>query len=329
MRHELIRGEKTINLKPKIAIIGCGNVGTRFAYVLTIKGLARQIVMVDIDRKRVEGEVMDISHGAPYVSPVKIDAGDYPDIKDSDIVVVTAGRNQRPNETRIDLIKGNLHLYEKIIPEIMDFAPSAKFLIVSNPVDILSYAAFKISGKSENEVFGAGTVLDTARFKYLLGKKCNVNPQNVHAYILGEHGDSEFAVWSSAMIGGMLIKDYCVMCDNKEFCNKEEELSQIFEEVRNSAYEIIKRKGETSYGIGLALAQIIQAILNDENTILPVSTLIRDFLGINNVYLGLPAIINKSGVSQVLKIALNKKEEENFKKSAQKLRNVIEEVGLD
>ena len=318
-----------INLKPKISIVGCGNVGTRFAYVLTIKGLARHIVMVDIDKKRVEGEVMDISHGAPYISPVKIDAGDYPDIQESDIVVITAGRNQRPNETRIDLIKDNIRLYEKIMPEIMDFAPSAKFLIVSNPVDILSYAAFKLSEKPENEVFGSGTVLDTARFRFLLGKKCDVNPRNVHAYILGEHGNSEFAVWSSAMIGGILIKDYCLICNKREFCDNEKELSNIFEEVRNSAYKIIEKKGETSYGIGLALARITQAILHDENTILPVSSLVRDYLGITNVYLGLPAIINKLGVSRVLKIVLNSKEEDYFKKSAQKLRNVIEQVGLD
>lgn len=318
-----------MNLKPKISIVGCGNVGTRFAYVLTIKGLARHIVMVDIDKKRVEGEVMDISHGAPYIPPVKIDAGDYPDIQNSDIIVITAGRNQRPSETRIDLIKDNIHLYEKIIPEIMDFAPSAKFLIVSNPVDILSYAAYKLSKKPENEVFGSGTVLDTARFRFLLGKKCNVNPRNVHAYILGEHGESEFAVWSSAMIGGILIKDYCLMCNKKEFCDDEKELDQIFEDVRNSAHNIIERKGETSYGIGLALAQITQAILRDESTILPVSSLVRNYLDINDVYLGLPAIINKSGVSRVLKIALSSKEENNFKKSAQKLISVIEQVGLD
>ena len=317
------------NLKPKISIIGCGNVGTRFAYVLTIKGLARHIVMVDIDKKRVEGEVMDLSHGAPYISPVKIDAGDYPDIKDSDIVVITAGRNQHPNETRIDLIKDNIRLYEKIIPEITDFAPSATFLVVSNPVDILSYAAYKFSGKPENEVLGSGTVLDTARFRYLLGKVCDVNPRSVHAYVLGEHGDSEFAVWSSAMIGGILIKDYCLMCNKKELCDNEAALSRIFEEVRDSAYKIIERKGETSYGIGLALAQITQAILGDENTVLPVSVLVNNYLGINNVYLGLPAIINKLGVSGKLKIALNEEEEDYFKKSAQKLRSIIERFGID
>jgi len=272
---------------------------------------------------------MDISRGAPYISPVKNDAGDYPDIQDSDIVVITAGRNQRPNETRIDLIKDNIHLYEKIIPEIMDFAPYAKFLIVSNPVDILSYTAFKLSEKPENEVFSSGTVLDTARFRHLLGKRCDINPRNVHAYILGEHGDSEFAVWSSAMIGGILIKDYCLMCNKRELCDSEKELSHIFEKVRNSAYKIIERKGETSYGIGLALAQITLAILHDENTILPVSSLVRNYLGINNVYLGLSAIINKLGVSLVLKIALNSKEEDYFKKFAQKLRNVTEQVGLD
>lgn len=318
-----------INLKPKISIIGCGNVGTRFAYALIIKGLVRHIVMVDIDKKRVEGEVMDLSHTGPYVLPVKIEAGDYSDIENSDLVVITAGRNQRPNETRIDLIKDNIKLYEKIIPEIMYITPSAKFLIVSNPVDILSYATYKFSEKSENEVFGSGTVLDTARFRYLLGMKCNINPQNIHAYIIGEHGDSELAVWSSAMFAGILIKDYCLNCNKRKFCDNEKELNQIFVEVKTSANKIIERKGETSYGIGLALAQITQAILHDENTILPVSSLVRDYLGINNVYLGLPAILNKLGVSSVLKLDLNSEEEYYLKNSAQKLRNVIEQIGLD
>lgn len=317
------------NLKPKITIVGCGNVGTRFAYVLAIKGLARQIVMVDIDTRRVEGEALDISHGAPYILPINIEVGDYPDILGSDIVVISAGRNQRLNESRLDLIKDNIEIFKKIIPMIIKYAPTAKLLIVSNPVDILTYAAYKLSGKPANEVFGSGTVLDTARLKYLLGKKFNVNPQNVHAYILGEHGDSEFAAWSSALIGGVLIKDYCLLSDRCEFIENDEELLHIFEEVRNSAYEIIERKGETSYGIGLALAQITKAILNDENTILPVSSLVSNFLGISDVYLSLPAIMNTNGVSNVLKIPLNSKEQFLLKKSAQKLRAIIKQVGLN
>jgi L-lactate dehydrogenase len=259
---------------PKISIIGCGNVGIRYAYALIIKGIAREIVLVDIDRKRLEGEVMDLSHTAPYTSPVDIIAGDYEDIVDSDIIVITAGRGQKPGETRLDLVNKNVELFKEIIPKIKKQAPQSIYLIVSNPVDILSYVTYKISKKPKYEVLGSGTTLDTARFRYLLAKNCHVNANNVHAYILGEHGDSEFAVWSSAMIGGILIKDYCDMCKFVDIQDSDKIFRRIFEEVKNSAYEIIQRKGETSYGIGLALTRISQAIVNDENTILPVSTLI-------------------------------------------------------
>jgi L-lactate dehydrogenase len=314
---------------PKISIIGCGNVGTRYAYALIIRGIARQIVMVDIDHKRLEGEVMDLSHTAPYTSPVSIIAGTYDDIADSDIVVITAGRNQKPGETRLDLVKKNVELYKQIIPEIQNQAPKAIYLIVSNPVDILSYTAHKISGKPQNEVFGSGTTLDTARFRFLLAKHCNVNPQNVHAYILGEHGDSEFAVWNSAMIGGILIKDFCEMCKFVDLSNSDKKFQAVFENVRDSAYNIIEKKGETSYGIGLALTRISQAITNDENTILPVSVLIQDFYGINDLYLSLPSIINRNGVQQILKIELNDEEVKNFKYSANKVKEVVSKLDFN
>jgi len=315
-------------LKPKVAIIGVGNVGTRYAYALTIRGLARQIILVDIDKKRAEGEVMDLSHGAPYVSPVEIIAGDYPDIADSDLVVITAGKKQKPGETRLDLAKDNVTLYKRIIPEIVKYAPQAILLAVTNPVDVLSYAAYRFSGKPAKEVISSGTVLDTARFRFLLAQHCQVDPRNVHAYILGEHGDSEFPVWSRAMIGGMLFSDYCPLCKRADTCRREEELRHIFVAVRDSAYEILERKGETSYGIGLALVRITQAILNDENAILPVSSLVDGYLGISDVYLSLPSVINRSGVREVLKIQLNGEEEEAFKNSAQALKKVIKEVGL-
>jgi L-lactate dehydrogenase len=316
------------SLKPKVSIIGCGNVGTRYVYALIIKGLARQIVMIDINKKRLEGDVMDLSHGAPYVPPVDIIVGDYPDIKDSDLIVISAGRGQRPKETRLDLIKDNIRLFREIIPRVVEVVPSAILLIATNPVDILSYAAYKISGKPSNEVIGSGTVLDSARFRYLLGRCCNIDPRNVHAYILGEHGDSEFPVWSIANIGGTLIKQYCPICENSKECNSENKLQNIFEEVRNIAYDIIDRKGETSYGIGLALARITQAILKDEQTILPVSTLIENYLGIEDIYLSLPAILNKSGIKKVLNIKLNAEEQESFIKSAQKMKEYIEKVDL-
>ncbi|MCJ7645403.1 L-lactate dehydrogenase, partial [bacterium] len=177
-------------LKPKVSIIGCGNVGMRYAYALLLKGVVRQIVLVDVDRKRLEGEVMDLSHGAPYISPVEIIAGDYPDIKNSDLVVITAGRKNRPGQTRLDLAKDNVELYRKIIPEIVKYASYSILLIVTNPVDVLSYTAYKLSSKPANKVIGSGTVLDTARFRFLLGRQCEVDSRNIHAYILGEHGDS-------------------------------------------------------------------------------------------------------------------------------------------
>jgi len=314
---------------PKISIIGCGNVGTQYAYALIIRGMARQIVMVDIDRKRLEGEVMDLSHTAPYTEPVSIIAGNYEDIVDSDIVVITVGRNQKPGETRLDLVKKNVELYKQIIPEIQNQAPKAIYLVVSNPVDILSYATYKISGKPENEVFGSGTSLDTARFRFLLAKNCNINPQNVHAYILGEHGDSEFAVWNSAMIGGMLIKDFCKIRKFVDLSDSDKKFQALFEEVRDSAYQIIEKKGETSYGIGLALTRISQAIINDENTIMPVSVLIQDFCEINDLYLSLPSIINRNGVQEALKIELSSEEVKNFKYSATKIKDVIKNINFD
>ncbi|TFF84232.1 MAG: L-lactate dehydrogenase [Promethearchaeota archaeon] len=314
---------------PKISIIGCGNVGTRYAYALTIKGIAREIVMVDIDRKRLEGEAMDLSHTAPYTSPVDIIAGDYNDIEGSEMVVITAGKNQKPGESRIDLVHKNVDLFKKIIPKIHEYSPKSIYLVVSNPVDILSYVTFRLSGKPKNEVLGSGTTLDTARFRYLLAKYCQINARNVHAYILGEHGDSEFPVWSSAMIGGMLIKDYRKMCQFSNLGESDEQLSYIFEKVKNSAYKIIDRKGETSYGIGLALARISQAIINDENTILSVSTFIEDYYGIDDLYLSLPSVINKNGIKRTLKIGLDDEEVNKFRFSANKIKDIIQKININ
>jgi L-lactate dehydrogenase len=323
-----MKGVDMENLKPKVSIIGCGNVGMRYAYALMIKGIARQIVIVDLDKKRLEGEVMDLSHGAPYISPVKVTAGDYPDISGSDLVVVTAGKKQQPGQSRMELVRDNVGLFRKIVPEIVKYAPEAILLVVTNPVDVLAYAAYKISGKPAAQVMSSGTVLDTARFRFLLSEHCGVDPHNIHAYILGEHGDSEFAVWSKAMIGGVLFKEYCSVCSSSKFCHREDHFKAIFEEVRNSAYKIIEKKGETSYGIGLALTRITQAILNDENAILPVSSLVEDYLGISDVFLSLPAIVNRSGTKGILRLDLDQSEQAAFKKSAAAVKQVIQESGL-
>ncbi|MCM8797763.1 MAG: L-lactate dehydrogenase, partial [Candidatus Omnitrophica bacterium] len=274
--------EQINELKPKVSIIGCGNVGIRYAYALMIKGIARSIVLVDVDRRRLEGEVMDLSHGAAYIHPVEVVAGGYPDITDSDVVVITAGRKQLPGQSRIELAKDNVEIYKKIIPEIIKYSFGSLILVVTNPVDVLSYAAYKFSQKPAQEVIGSGAVLDTARFRFLLAKHCKVDSRNIHAYILGEHGDTEFPVWSKAIIGGVLFKDYCYICKNVPFCRQKEEFDKIFIEVRDSAYKIIERKNETSYGIGLALVRITEAILNNENAVLPVSSLVKEYLGVND-----------------------------------------------
>ena len=314
--------------RPKISIIGAGNVGVRFAYSLMIKGLARQIVMYDINRKRLEGEVMDLAFGEPFVKPVEIIAGDYSDMAGSDIVVITAGLAQKPGQTRLDLVKGNVDLLKKIIPQIMKYSPESILMVVSNPVDILSYAAYKISGKPSHQVIGSGTVLDTARFRSLLARKFQVDSRNIHAYILGEHGDSEFAVWSQAIIGAVPLRNYCKMSGRQ--CGKTcpEGCMDILDDVKNSAYEIIERKGETSYAIGLGAVRISQAIIGNENSILPISALVEDYMGINDVYLSLPAIVNSNGVREILKLELNDEERNDFLKSAKTLKEVIKEVGI-
>lgn len=313
-------------LKPKISIIGAGNVGIRYAYCLMIKGLARSIVILDIDKKRAEGEVMDLASGMPYLSPVEIRVGDYQDLVDSDIVVITAGKKQKPGQTRIDLVKDNVAVYKEIIPQVTKYAPQAIFLIVSNPVDVLAYAAYKISGKPSNEVISSGTVLDSARFRWLLSKHCNIDSRNIHAYILGEHGDSEFPVWSKAMIGGVLLKDYCPVCHGCD--NPKSQLDFIYNEVKNFAYQVIEKKGETSYGIGLAMVRITEAILKDENSILPVSCLVKDYYNVSDVYMSLPAIVNKRGVEKVLPLSLDEEEIILLKKSAEVIKSIISQSGL-
>ncbi len=315
-------------LKPKVSIIGAGNVGLRYAYALMISGTARRILLVDVNRERLEGEVMDLNHGAPYISPVEVVAGDYPDLAGSDLVVVTAGKGQAPGQSRLDLIKENVELYKTIIPEVVRRAPDALLLIVTNPVDVLAYAAYRISRQPAGRVIGAGTVLDSARLRFLVGRHCRVDPRSVHAYILGEHGDSEFPAWSRALIGGMFLEDYCPICPFNKICEHRQELEQIFVRVRDSAYRIIERKGETSYGIGLALDRITRAILNDENAILPVSSLFSDYPGGKEVYLSLPAVVNREGVRQVIRLRLDPGEEQALAGSAAVIREVIDQLDL-
>jgi len=268
---------------------------------------------------------MDLTSCMPFVSPVDIIAGVYSDLDSSDIVVITAGAKQKPGETRLALVRQNVEIYKNIIPKIMKYAKEAVFLIVTNPVDILSYAAYKISQKPWQEVIGSGTVLDSARFRLLLSQHCNMDARNVHAYILGEHGDSEFPVWSRAMIGGVLFKEYCPMCNK---CDTKDALPIIFNKVKNFAYEIIEKKGETSYGVGLALTRITSAVLKDENSVLPVSSFIDNYYDVGDLYMSIPAVVNKKGIRELLKIKLDAEEINNLKKSANLIKETIKSSGL-
>ncbi|MCF8105344.1 MAG: L-lactate dehydrogenase [Desulfohalobiaceae bacterium] len=308
----------------KVAVVGSGNVGTTFAYALMMSGLANNIPLIGRSPEKVKAHVMDLNHGMMYVPPAGIYQGDYSDCKDADLVVVTAGEPQKPGETRIDLAEKNTEVFREMIPEIARYNPR-NLLIVSNPVDILTYAALKFSGMPMNRVIGSGTVLDTARFRYLLSSHCEVAPRNVQAYILGEHGDSEVPIWSNVRIGGVPMRDYCPTCDKE--CPRGE-LDAIFSNVKNAAYEIIKGKGSTSFAIGLALVDIAATILRNENNILTVSTLVDGFYGIRDTCLSIPVLVNRNGVAKTVNIALEDSEIEQLRSSAEYLRGVAQKLGI-
>ncbi|MGM0567965.1 MAG: L-lactate dehydrogenase [Elusimicrobiota bacterium] len=314
--------------KPKISIVGAGNVGSTFAYALTISGLAGEIVIIDKDQKRAEGEKMDLNHGLSFTPPASISAQGYEGCVGSDIIVITAGAAQKPGQSRIDLVKTNTRIFKSIIDEIKKYSEDSIILVVTNPVDVLTYVTLKLSGFPKNKVFGSGTTLDTARFRYLISEHCSIAPNNVHAYIIGEHGDSELPVWSNASIGGMKIEKFCPQCKNFNKCEHRKELNGIFEEVKNAAYKIIEAKGATNYAIGLSLVRICEAILRDENSVLPVSTLINDFYGVSDVCLSLPSIINRQGIEHPLRIELSAEEQELFRKSADTIKKIINQIDI-
>lgn len=314
------------SLKPKIAIIGAGNVGSTFAFSLMISGLAREIVLIDKNDLLARGECMDLNHGLSLAHPTKIYAAGFEGCKNADIVVITAGENQKPGQTRIDLVNANVLLFKDIIPAITKYAGNAILLVVTNPVDILTYVTLKLSGLPANRVIGSGTVLDTARLKYMISDYCKVDASNIHAYIIGEHGDSELPVWSNATIGGMAIEQYC--SEYAGLSNAKDDLAELFVKVKNAAYQIIKAKGATNYSIALALVKITRSILRNENSILPVSTLITDYCGISDLCISVPSIVNITGVEQYLKLDLSDPEQELFMHSANKLKNIIKNIDI-
>ena len=306
----------------KVAVIGCGFVGSSSAFALMQSGLFSEMVLIDADTKRAEGEAMDISHGISFARPMQIYAGNYDDITDAAIIVITAGANQKPDETRLDLIKKNAAIMKSIVGEIKKRDFGGILLIVSNPVDILTLIALKESGYPSNRVIGSGTVLDTGRFKYLLGEHLDVDSRSVHAFIIGEHGDSELAAWSNARIGGLKVNDFCEL---RGHFNHELSMKKIFENVRNSAYEIIERKHATYYGIAMAVKRICEAIVRNEKSILPVSSLMTGEYGLNDVVLSIPAVVDETGVQKVIPIELNDEELTKLKDSA----NILKDIAKD
>jgi L-lactate dehydrogenase len=315
----------TPHITNKVAIVGIGNVGATLAYALTLSGLATEIVLIDRNTYKAEGEAMDLMHAVPLVRPTKVYAGDYQDINGAAITVVTAGTAQRPGESRLDLAQRNVDIFKHIIPEIVKNNPDGLILIATNPVDILTFTSIKFSGLPSQRVFGSGTILDTARFRYLLSKRFDVDPRSVHAYIIGEHGDSEVPVWSLANIAGMTLTDYCLT--NNMGCSQED-LIQIFEQTRDAAYHIIERKGATYYAIGTGLERIIEAVLRDQRTVLSVSSLIQDYYDLSDVCFSLPTVIDRGGIERVLKLKLNDEERNGLVNSANILKNTIKNLTL-
>lgn len=313
-----------MNLR-KAVMIGCGFVGSASVFSLMQSGLFSEIAMIDADIEKAKGEAMDISHGIPFAKHMKVYAGDYEDVKDASIVIITAGANQKPEETRLDLVNKNVAIFKQIIPEIAKRNFDGILLIVANPVDILTHVAQKLSGLPKNKVIGSGTVLDTARLKYELGEHLGVDSRSVHAFIIGEHGDSEIAAWSSANVSGITLNEFCEM---RGHFKHDEATKEIAEKVKNSAYEIIQRKKATYYGVAMTVKRICEVIVRDEKSILPVSTSMNGEYGISGVVLSMPCIVGKDGIEAKVPIILNDDEKEKLTKSAEILKQVLDEIEI-
>ena len=311
-----------INIQ-KAAVIGCGFVGSTIAYALMQKGTFSELVLLDANHAKAEGEAMDISHGLPFAHAMDIREGDYEDIADASVVIITAGANQKPGETRLDLVQKNAAIMRSIIREIKRVKCEGILLIVSNPVDILTQVALEESGFPKERVIGSGTVLDTARLKYLVSEKLKVDSRNVHAFIVGEHGDSELAVWSCANIYGIGLEDFAKMRGYSEF---EKEKDEIYHAVRDSAYEIIERKGATYYGIGMAAARIAESIVRDSHTVAPVSISLNGEYGLSGLCLSIPTVIGRDGAEQILEINFSEEENRKLRESADELKNVLAQL---
>ncbi|MCM3453956.1 L-lactate dehydrogenase [Heyndrickxia oleronia] len=307
----------------RIVLVGTGAVGCSYAYSLINQGVAEELVLIDVNEAKAEGEAMDLNHGMPFApSPIRVWSGSYQDCATADLVVITAGLAQKPGETRLQLVEKNTKIFKQIVKSIMESGFNGIFLVATNPVDILTYVTWKESGLPKERVIGSGTVLDSARLRSALGKYFNVDTRNVHAAIIGEHGDTELPIWSHAMIG---IEHLNAVLKRKGDLKKEC-IDEIFVNVRDAAYQIIERKGATYYGIGMSLVRITKAILNNENSILTVSAYLNGEYGQSDVYIGVPAVINRSGIREVVEIELNEKETEQFNHSVSVLKETMQPV---
>jgi L-lactate dehydrogenase len=307
----------------KISIIGAGSIGATTAFALLQKEVAREIVINDINQEKALGEVLDLMHGSSLSSPCNVTLGSLEDTKESDIIIITAGVAQKPGETRLDLVDKNYKIFKSFVPTLAKLSPNAILLVVSNPVDILSYMTYKLSGFPKERVIGSGTVLDTTRLRSLLGKYFGVDGRIVQGYVLGEHGDSEFVPWSSLTIGNIPIKDFSEQL-SIEWDNATEKV--IADDVKNAAYEVINRKGATAFSVAAVLTRIVEAFLKDEKTILSVSTLLNDYYGVNDTYLSVPTIVGRNGVEKVLNIKFSDEEKEKFIKSADLMKEYIDRI---
>ncbi len=310
----------------RVAVVGLGNVGASFAYALLLSGLAAEIVLIDANHAKAEGEAMDLNHAVPFTYPTRVWAGSYPDCAGALVTVLAAGAGQKPGETRLDLIQKNASIWREIIPELVEHNPDGILLIATNPVDVLTYAAWKLSGLPVERVIGSGTILDTARFRYLLSQRFQVDAGSVHAYIIGEHGDSEVPVWSLANIAGMRLPEFC---RSQAIADDPAAMEGVFKQTRDAAYHIIARKGATYYAVAAGLMRITQAILRNQKTVLSVSSLVRDYYGISDVCFSLPTVVDRGGIERVIRLELAEDELEKLRKSAQVLQKTIRSVGFE
>ncbi len=309
----------------RVAVVGVGNVGATFAYALLLSGLAAEIVLIDANRAKAEGEAMDLNHTVPFTHPTRVWAGDYADCAGAVVTVLTAGAGQKPGETRLELVKKNAAIWREIVPKVVQANPNGILLVATNPVDVLTFAAWKLSGLPHQRVIGSGTILDTARFRYLLSEHFGVDARSVHAYIIGEHGDSEVPVWSLANIAGMRLREFC-QAQNLPYDSKE--MDEIFTQTRNAAYRIIERKGATYYAVAAGLMRITQAILRNQRTVLSVSSLVQDYYGMGNVCFSLPTVVDHGGIEKVIRLELAPDEIERLKHSAEVLRGIASTLEL-